>query len=49
MEQLSIFLKDTEWPEEYTDHDRMIVRAIVFNDEGYLYFVRAYRGQFPHS
>ena len=43
MEQLSIFLKDTEWPEKYTDHDRMIVRAIVFDDEGYLYFVRAYR------
>lgn len=43
MEELSIFLKDTEWPFDYIDHDRIIVRAIVYDDEGYLYFVRAYR------
>ena len=36
-------LTDTEWPYEYTDHDRNIVRAIVFDDEGYFYFVRADR------
>lgn len=34
---------DTEWPFTYTDHDRMIVRAIVFDDAGYFYFVRAVR------
>ena len=36
-------LQDTEWPFEYTDHDRMIARAIVFDDAGYYYFVRAER------
>ena len=36
-------LKDAEWPFEFTDHDRTIVRAIVFDDEGYFYFVRAER------
>ena len=34
---------DTEWPMTYTDHDRMIVRAAVFDEEGYFYFVRATR------
>jgi 8-oxo-dGTP pyrophosphatase MutT (NUDIX family) len=41
--ELLIELKDTEWPFEYTDHDRRIVRAIVFDEEGYFYFVRAKR------
>ena len=36
-------LQDTEWPFTYTDHDRPIVRAIVTDDEGYFYFVRASR------
>lgn len=36
-------LNDAEWPFTYIDHDRMIVRAIVFDDAGYLYFVRAVR------
>ena len=36
-------LQDTEWPFEYTDHDREIVRAIVCDDKGYFYFVRAVR------
>ena len=36
-------LKDAEWPFTYTDHDRKIVRAIVFDDEGWLYFTRASR------
>ena len=36
-------LQDTEWPFEYTDHDRRIARAIVFDEEGYYYFVRAER------
>ncbi len=36
-------LQDTHWPFEYTDHDRQIARAIVFDDAGYFYFVRAER------
>ncbi|MCR5675334.1 MAG: GNAT family N-acetyltransferase [Lachnospiraceae bacterium] len=35
--------EDTEWPFEYTDHDRRIARAIVYDDAGYFYFVRAER------
>ena len=41
--QIKINLQDEEWAFEYTDHDREIVRAIVFDDDGYLYFVRAER------
>ena len=41
--ELELDLRDTEWPFEYTDHDRIIVRAIVFDDSGYFYFVRAVR------
>ena len=41
--ELFLEFEDTEWPFTYTDHDRMIVRAIVFDDDGYLYFVRANR------
>ena len=36
-------LSDNEWPLIDTDHDRMIVRAIVFDDDGYFHFVRAER------
>ena len=43
MNELYLELKDTEWPFTYTDHDRQIARAIVFDDEGYLYFTRATR------
>lgn len=44
-EQREIYLSltDEEWPFEYTDHDRHIVRAIVYDDDGYFYFVRADR------
>ncbi|MBR0445129.1 MAG: NUDIX hydrolase [Clostridia bacterium] len=42
-EELALELQDTEWPFEYTDHDRIIVRAIVFDDSGSFYFVRAVR------
>lgn len=42
-DELRIELKDTEWPFEYTDHDRKIVRAIVYDDAGSFYFVRAQR------
>ena len=34
-DELLIELKDTEWPFEYTDHDRRIARGIVFDDDGY--------------
>ena len=43
MEEIFIKLKDEEWDFEYTDHDRQIVRAIVIDDSGYFYFVRAER------
>jgi len=42
-QEITIELKDNEWPYEYTDHDRQIVRAIVFDECGYFYFVRAVR------
>ena len=41
--EIKLHLQDEEWAFEYTDHDREIVRAIVFDDEGYFYFVRAER------
>ncbi len=41
--ELQIELQDTEWPFEYTDHDRRIARAVVYDDAGYFYFVRAER------
>lgn len=42
---LEIFLdlQDIEWDFEYTDHDRQIARAIVFDEKGTFYFVRAIR------
>ena len=42
-EPVYLELEDREWPFTYTDHDRQIVRAIVFDDEGRLYFTRASR------
>ena len=41
--ELYITLCDSEWPFEYINHDRNIARAIVFDEEGYYYFVRAER------
>ena len=41
--EINLQLEDVEWPMTYTDHDRDIVRAVVFDDEGYFYFVRAER------
>lgn len=40
---INISLKDNEWELDYIDHDRQIARAIVFDDDGYFYFVRAER------
>ena len=42
-DEIQIDLQDTEWPLSSIDHDRMIVRAIVVDDEDYYYFVRAER------
>ncbi|MBP3210051.1 MAG: NUDIX hydrolase [Oscillospiraceae bacterium] len=41
--ELALELQDTEWPFEFTDHDRMIARAICFDSDGFFYFVRAER------
>lgn len=43
VQEISIELEDLEWSFDYIDHDREIVRAIVFDDYGYYYFVRAIR------
>ena len=42
-QQLYLKLQDTQWPFTYTDHDRQVVRAIVIDDAGWYYFVRAMR------
>lgn len=36
--EIKLCLQDNEWPFEYTDHDREIVRAIVYDDRGRFYF-----------
>lgn len=41
--QLFLHLQDDQWPLDHIDHDRPIARAIVFDDDGYFYFVRADR------
>lgn len=41
--QLFLHLQDDQWPLDNIDHDRHIARAIVFDDDGYFYFVRADR------
>ena len=43
LSELVIELQDMEWPFEFTDHDRLIARAICFDDDGFFYFVRAER------
>ncbi len=40
---LYLELQDTEWPFTYTDHDRVVVRAIVVDAEGTYYFNRLER------
>ncbi|MDE6841927.1 MAG: NUDIX hydrolase, partial [Muribaculaceae bacterium] len=40
---LNLELEDREWELNYIDHDREIVRAIVVDNAGYFYFVRATR------
>ena len=41
--ELHLELQDGEWTYESTRQERLIVRAIVFDDEGYFYFVRVHR------
>ncbi len=43
MNEIDLKLTDNEWTLDYIDHDRIIARAIVFDDDGMLYFVRAER------
>lgn len=40
---LELSLEDNEWPLEYIDHERQIVRAIVVDNENNFYFVRVNR------
>jgi 8-oxo-dGTP pyrophosphatase MutT (NUDIX family) len=42
-EELLLNLEDNEWPLTTIDHDRLIARAIVVDDEKNFYFVRANR------
>ena len=42
-EELFLELQDTEWPYTYTDHDRQIARAIIYDDAGRFYFARLER------
>lgn len=41
--ELYIELQDTQWQFDYTDHDRNIARAIVYDENGIFYFVRVER------
>lgn len=41
--EIKIELQDTQWKQEYIDHDRNIVRAIVYDENRMFYFVRAVR------
>ena len=41
--ELFINLQDEQWEFDYIDHDRTIVRAIVFDEDDKFYFVRAVR------
>lgn len=43
MKEIFLELTDNEWPFNGVTHDREIVRAIVIDDEGGFYFVRADR------
>lgn len=41
--EIKMNLQDTEWPLDYIDHDRNIARAVVYDQNGQFYFVRAQR------
>ena len=42
-EEININLRDEEWDFNGVTHDRQIARAVVFDDDGYFYFVRVDR------
>lgn len=42
-EPLTLNLQDTQWPFEYVDHERNIAWAVVYDESGQFYFVRAER------
>lgn len=42
-QELYLEFTDTRWPFEYTDHDRSIARAIVYDKDRLFYFVRVRR------
>ena len=42
-EEININLRDEEWEFNGVTHDRQIVRAVVFDDDGYFYFVQVDR------
>ena len=42
-EMINLNLRDEEWNFDGITHDRQIVRAIVFDEDGYFYFVRVDR------
>ena len=41
--ELKIDLQDTQWQFDYIDRDRNIARAVVYDEKGQFYFVRAER------
>lgn len=41
--EIYLELQDKEWPYDYINYDRNIVRAIVLDNEKYFYFIRANR------
>ena len=40
VEEIKLYFQDEEWPYEGTDHDREIVRAVVYDDCVNFYFAR---------
>jgi len=42
-EELRLDLQDTEWPLAFISHDRRIARAVLYDADGYFYFIRANR------
>ncbi len=41
--EICLHLRDEEWPFTYTDHERVVARAIVVDAEGFFHFMRASR------
>ncbi len=41
--EIIINLQDTQWKFDYVDHDRNIAKAVVYDESGQFYFVKAER------